>query len=121
MIYQRILTLGVNDAPVWCRLYVTRIGPRWAASILTDQEQDCEGMLSGLGLIGASAEDARDAAIRYFQHAGLLSCPRCGSLQAVALSPRRSRSAAGRSGGGPAREFICKECGESWTSCHGAR
>jgi hypothetical protein len=118
---QRILTLGVNEAPIWRRLRVDEIGPRWAAIILPDEEHAGEaGAIRGLALFGVSAEAAREAALRYLEHAGLLTCPRCGSLQAVALTPRRSRRSTGGGGrGGAAREYICKDCGESWMSCHG--
>jgi hypothetical protein len=121
MTYQRILTLGVNDTPVWLRLRVSQIGPRSVATILPDEgDAGDAAAIRGLALFGASPEAAREAALRYFEHAGLLSCPRCGSLQAVALTPRRGRRAtAGNAGKGPARGFICKECGESWMSCHG--
>jgi hypothetical protein len=118
----RILTLGLNALPVWVRLYLVELGPRWAAVIQPDDDPPpAAGAIRLLALFGATREEAERAARAYLGEAGMLSCPRCGSLQAVALAPRtRAQPVAG--GGAAARrvarEFICKECGEAWMSRH---
>jgi hypothetical protein len=122
MISLRILTLGLNGLPVWVRLYLAEFGARWAAIVQPDGDPPpAAGAIRLVSLFGATREEAEKAARGYLGEAGMLSCPRCGSLQAVALTPRgraRGPAKAGAATPEAAREFICKDCGEAWVSRH---
>jgi hypothetical protein len=116
--YDRILTLGLNDVPVWIRLYLGRTGSRWVGMLLPDDAPAPQaGTLNGIAVFGTTSEEARALALRYLSVTGILNCPRCGSLQAVATESRR-RPPALPSVSSASRGFVCRECGESWTSQH---
>jgi hypothetical protein len=121
MVSSRVLTLGPNDLPVWVRLYIAGLGARWAAIIQPDDDPPpAPGAIRLLALFGATPDEAEAAARSYLGEAGMLSCPRCGGLQAVALTPRSQGRGPARAGAAPPpeREFICKDCGEAWVSRH---
>jgi hypothetical protein len=63
---RRLLTLGLDNEPLWVRLYVHQIGETWAAMIVADDAPaPGPGELKGMAFFAATAEEAERAAKAY--------------------------------------------------------
>ena len=63
---QRLLTVGPDDEPLWVRLYVHRLGDRWAALLVGEDVAPSEpGTVTGLTFFGVMPEGAEREAKAY--------------------------------------------------------
>jgi hypothetical protein len=63
---RRLLTLGLDDEPIWVWLYVQPVEDRWAAMLIADGvTPPGPGELKGLTFFGGTAEEAERGAKAY--------------------------------------------------------